>query len=141
MALTLGVLIMICVVIAILDWELSTLGDGLADLSYWCQEYHGDSGDPHTVAGADLQALGIPTEQEIIAAYCEACGIGIIDNWMFYIAYNMFRSAAIVQGVYKRGLDGNASSEAALLQAPIPRQRAERGWALVEALQAERRSR
>lgn len=119
---------------AVLDWELSTLGDGLADLGYLCQDYHGEAYNDVGLAGADLDALGIPTEQEMVAEYCRHAGIGKIDNWPFYLIYNMFRSAAIIQGVYKRGLDGNASSEKALEYKDAARLRAERGWKLVEEL-------
>ena len=121
-------------VVAVLDWELSTLGDGLADLGYWMQEYHGDPAEDAGLSGADLKALGVPTEAELLAAYCEEAGLPGIDNWPFYIAYNMFRSAGIVQGVYKRGLDGNASSEKALEHAGAARRRSERGWAIVQEM-------
>ncbi len=120
---------------AVLDWELSTLGDGLADLGYICQDYHGEAYDDIGLAGADLEALGIPTEAEMVAEYCRHAGIGEIENWPFYLIYNMFRSAAIIQGVYKRGLDGNASSEKALEYKDAARMRAERAWALVEELE------
>jgi aminoglycoside phosphotransferase (APT) family kinase protein len=119
---------------AVLDWELSTLGDGLADLGYLCQDYHGEAYNDAGLAGADLDALGIPTEQEMVDEYCRHACIGRIDNWPFYLIYNMFRSAAIIQGVYKRGLDGNASSEKALEYKDAARLRAERGWKLVEEL-------
>ena len=121
-------------VVATLDWELSTLGDGLADLGYWMQEYHGDVDPNLGLAGADLAALGIPTEEELVEAYCREASRPPIENWQFYIAYNMFRSAGIIQGVYKRGLDGNASSEHALEQGGIARRRAERGWELVQEM-------
>jgi len=93
--------------VAVLDWELSTLGDGLADLGYLCQDYHGDGYNDEGLAGADFAALGIPTEQEFVDAYVQHAGRDSIKNWTFYIVYNMFRSAGIIQGVYKRGLDGN----------------------------------
>ena len=119
---------------AVLDWELSTLGDGLADLGYLCQDYHGEAYNDEGLAGADLEALGIPTEREMVAEYCKHADIDQIDNWPFYLIYNMFRSAAIIQGVYKRGLDGNASSEKALEYKEAARLRSERGWKLVEEL-------
>ncbi len=121
-------------IVAVLDWELSTLGDGLADLGYLCQDYHGESYNDVGLAGADLGALGIPSESELVAAYCTEAGIGPIDNWPFYLIYNMFRSAAIIQGVYKRGLDGNASSASALEFKDAARIRSERAWAMVQAL-------
>jgi aminoglycoside phosphotransferase (APT) family kinase protein len=120
-------------IVAVLDWELSTLGDGLADLGYLCQDYHGESYEDAGLVGADLEALGIPTEQEMVAEYCRHAGIERIDNWPFYLIYNMFRSAAIIQGVYKRGLDGNASSSKALEFKAAARLRSERAWAMVES--------
>ncbi|MBK88522.1 MAG: phosphotransferase family protein [Gammaproteobacteria bacterium] len=119
-------------IVAVLDWELSTLGDGLADLGYICQDYHGDAYDDEGLAGADHAALGIPTEAEFVAEYCKHASREGIDNWPFYLIYNMFRSAGIIQGVYKRGLDGNASSEKALEYADAARLRSERGWAMVK---------
>lgn len=120
-------------IVAVLDWELSTLGDGLADLGYLCQDYHGYSYEDEGLVGADLEALGIPTEQELVAEYCKHAGRPAIDNWTFYIVYNMFRSAAIIQGVYKRGLDGNASSAKALEYADAARTRSEQALVVLEA--------
>lgn len=120
-------------VAAVLDWELSTLGDGLSDLGYWCQEFYGEPDSPG-LPGADLDALNIPNEQALVEAYCREARRPPIDNWPFYIAFNMFRSAGIVQGVYKRGLDGNASSEHALEYAKAARERAERGWGIVREM-------
>lgn len=122
-------------VVAVLDWELSTLGDGLADLGYICQEYHGDSESPDGLAGADLELLGIMTESDMVNSYCSHLGLDGIDNWEFYLIYNMFRSAGIIQGVYKRGLDGNASSDKALEYKESARLRSEQAWSLVEASQ------
>lgn len=119
-------------IVAVLDWELSTLGHGLADLGYICQDYHGESYEDEGLAGADLAALNIPTEDELVAAYCKHAGLEAIDNWTFYLVYNMFRSAGIIQGVYKRGLDGNASSEKALEYKEAARLRSERAWALLQ---------
>ena len=119
-------------IIAILDWELSTLGDGLADLSYWCQEYYLDALVEEGLSNANLHSLGIPTEKEVINSYCEVAGRETIENWDFYIIYNMFRMAGIAQGVYKRGLDGNASSGNALEYAEVARKCAECGWKLLQ---------
>ena len=119
-------------IVAVLDWELSTRGDGLADLGYLCQDYHGESYEDPGLVGADLEGLNIPTEDEFVAHYCEHAGLDGIDNWTFYLVYNMFRSAGIAQGVYKRGLDGNASSEKALQYGHMARQRSERAWLLLQ---------
>ena len=119
-------------IVAVLDWELSTLGHGLADLGYICQSYHTRANDAMGLNRRDLEALGIPTEESFVARYCELAQCPPIENWHFYLVYNLFRSAAIVQGVYKRGLDGNASSEKALTFKEHCRIRADKAWALVE---------
>ena len=122
-------------IVAVLDWELCTLGDGMADLGYWCQEYHSpQSKKPGMIAGADLEELGIPSESELIEAYCSFAGRDGIENWLFYVAFNLFRSAGIIQGVYKRGLDGNASSESALEYAGAARERSELAWSIVQRM-------
>lgn len=99
-------------VLAVLDWELSTLGHPLADLAYNCMGYHipDIGGRSSGYKGLDLEALGIPAETDYIAAYCRRTGRDNIPDWQFFTAFSMFRLAAIVQGVYKRGLDGIASS-------------------------------
>ena len=120
-------------IVAVLDWELCTLGDGMADLGYWCQEYHSPaSKKPGMIAGADLDSLGIPNESQLIQTYCNHAEIGGIENWLFYVVFNLFRSAGIIQGVYKRGLDGNASSSTALEYAGVARERSELAWSIVQ---------
>jgi aminoglycoside phosphotransferase (APT) family kinase protein len=104
-------------VIAVLDWELSTLGHPYADLAYQCMGMRLPSGNgpgaSSGLLGVDTQALGIPSEQEYIDSYCQRMGIDKLDNWNFYLAFSFFRLAAIAQGVAKRAADGNASSKAA----------------------------
>lgn len=98
-------------VLAVLDWELSTLGHPLADLAYQCMQWRlPHDGGMKGLGGIDRASLGIPTEQEYIAAYCTRRGIGQIENWSFYLVFSFFRLTAILQGVYKRALDGNASN-------------------------------
>ena len=98
-------------VVAVLDWELSTLGHPLADLSYQCMQWYLPHGSGFRgLGGVDRKSLGIPTEAEYVDAYCRRRGIGPIDNWTFYLAFSFFRLAGICQGVYKRALDGNASN-------------------------------
>ncbi|WP_160154028.1 phosphotransferase [Microbulbifer sp. ALW1] len=99
--------------IAVLDWELSTLGHPFADLAYQCMQLRmpADSGNISGLMGVDRRSLGIPSEQEYVARYCERMGIDRIDNWAFYLAFSFFRLAAIIQGVAKRAHDGNASSK------------------------------
>ena len=102
-------------IIAVFDWELSTLGHPLADLAYNCMPYHlPDLGDKRmSLSNVNYEEMGIPTEKQYIAAYCHRTGRKDIPNWEFFIAFSIFRLAAIVQGVYKRGLDGIASSDSA----------------------------
>ena len=103
-------------VVAVLDWELSTLGHPLTDLANHCmQQRLPESNDNLAgLAGKDLKALGIPTEQEFIARYCERRNLERIEHWSFYLTFSFFRLASILQGVAKRGREGNASNENAL---------------------------
>jgi aminoglycoside phosphotransferase (APT) family kinase protein len=101
--------------LALLDWELSTIGHPLADLAYQCMQLRMDPGKHLSgLNGIDRVALGIPSEQEYVAQYCKHCGLESIDHWPFYLVFGFFRMAAILQGVKKRALDGNASSAVAL---------------------------
>ena len=102
-------------IIAVLDWELSTLGHPLADLAYHCMQLRMPSQGlaMKGLAGIDAAALGIPSEKELVARYCEIRGIDPIVNWEFYLAFSFFRLAAIAQGVAKRASQGNASSKQA----------------------------
>lgn len=98
-------------VIALLDWELSTLGNPLADLANQCMAWMLPGGGGIAgMAGVDRKSLGIPSDEEYIAKYCERTGRKSIENWNFYIVFSMFRLAAILQGVAKRAEMGNASS-------------------------------
>jgi aminoglycoside phosphotransferase (APT) family kinase protein len=102
-------------IIAVVDWELSTLGHPLADLAYQCMQWHfPNTGKLRGLADVDIGKLGIPAEKDYVAAYLERAGLPAVGNWPFYLAFCFFRLAAIVQGVKKRALDGNASSQAAL---------------------------
>ena len=102
-------------VVALLDWELSTLGHPFADVAYQCMQLRMPAGvgSISGLRGKDLGELGIPTEEEYVASYCERTGIDGIDNFSFYVAFSFFRLAAIVQGVAKRAADGNASNRKA----------------------------
>ncbi|MDK2755523.1 MAG: phosphotransferase family protein [Blastomonas fulva] len=109
-------------VLALLDWELSTLGDPIADLSYflmsWVQPAEGRNG----LLGVDVKALGIPTIEEATARYVEKAGLDHVPDMDWYLAYNQFRIAAILQGIKKRVIDGTASSAQAeqMAQRVIP---------------------
>jgi aminoglycoside phosphotransferase (APT) family kinase protein len=116
-------------ILAVLDWELSTLGHPLADFSYHCMSWHIAPGQFRGIAGLDLEALGIPSQEQYIATYCARTGATIRpEDFNFYLAYNMFRLAGIMQGIMKRYVDGTASSAQALQNGKAARPMAELGW-------------
>jgi len=108
-------------VLAVLDWELSTLGHPLADFSYHCMAWHIPPGAFRGIGGLDVASLGIPSEAEYIRRYCERTGLATPEalkaDWNFYLAYNLFRLAAILQGIAKRVEAGTASSAQAVSSA------------------------
>ncbi len=126
---------------AVLDWELSTLGHPLADLAHGCAQYYisianqssltdlaGESrGDDD--AGA---ASGIPTEREYVETYCRYTGRSSVPHWNFYLAFVIFRYAGIAQGVYKRGLQGNASSQQAMSLGDIVAIASDKAWEIAQ---------
>jgi aminoglycoside phosphotransferase (APT) family kinase protein len=124
-------------VLAVLDWELSTLGHPLADFSYHCMAWHIPPGAFRGIGGLDVAALGIPTEAEYIARYCERTGFAtplqLQADWNFYLAYNLFRLAAILQGIAKRVEMGTASSAQAVSSAAGARPLAEMAWRFASA--------
>jgi aminoglycoside phosphotransferase (APT) family kinase protein len=119
-------------VLAVLDWELSTLGHPLADFSYHCMAWHIPPGAFRGIGGLDHAALGIPTEADYVRRWCERTRLAEPDalaaDWNFYLAYNLFRMAAILQGIAKRVEDGTASSAQARQAAAGARPLAELGW-------------
>jgi aminoglycoside phosphotransferase (APT) family kinase protein len=117
-------------VVAVLDWELSTIGHPMGDLMYHAMEWYRPPGvDARgTLNGADLAALGIPTLEQTIARYCERTGFSFNGSLAFYRAYNLFRVAAILQGVAQRALNGNAASAHAGEMAALIRPLAQAGW-------------
>ena len=123
-------------VVAVLDWELSTLGHPLADFSYHCMSWHIPPGGFRGIGGLDLAALGIPNERAYVQRYCERTGRGDADavmaDWNFYLAYNLFRMAGILQGIAKRVVDGTASSAQARQAAAGARPLAEMGWRIAQ---------
>ena len=123
-------------ILAVLDWELSTLGDPLADFAYHCMSWHIPPGQFRGVAGLNLEELGIPGEAAYVAKYCERTGRPGIEqsHWDFYIAYNLFRMAAILQGILKRVVDGTAASAHARDAGMRARPMAELGWRQVEKI-------
>ncbi|MCU0955977.1 MAG: phosphotransferase family protein [Hydrogenophaga sp.] len=119
-------------VLAILDWELSTLGHPLADFSYHCMAWHIPPGAFRGIGGLDVKSLGIPEEDDYIARYCERTGFAtpqqLKADWNFYLAYNLFRLAAILQGIAKRVEMGTASSAQAVSSAAGARPLADLAW-------------
>ncbi|AZO45177.1 phosphotransferase family protein [Mesorhizobium sp. M7D.F.Ca.US.005.01.1.1] len=98
-------------VLAVLDWELSTLGHPFADIAYQCMQWRlPHASDFRGLGGVDRSALGLPSEEDYVASYCRRRGLTGIGNWTFFLAFSFFRLAAICQGVFKRALDGNASN-------------------------------
>ncbi len=123
-------------VLAVLDWELSTLGHPLADFSYHCMAWHIPPGAFRGIGGLDVEQLGIPTEQAYIRRYCERTGLATPDalavDWSFYLAYNLFRLAAILQGIAKRAVIGTASSPEAASAGARARGLAELAWKMAQ---------
>ncbi len=123
-------------ILAVLDWELSTLGHPLADFSYHCMTWHISPGAFRGIGGLDVQALGIPTEAEYIRRYCERTGLttpeALAPEWNFYMAYNAFRLSAILQGIAKRVEMGTAASAQAANSAKGVRPLAQLAWSFAQ---------
>ncbi len=115
-------------VVAVLDWELSTIGHPLSDLAYCCSAYHlsGTRG----FVGQDLPALGIPSEARFLDDYRRRTGRTEIPNWTFFIVFSLFRSAAIIAGVYKRAIDGQGVDARMAETKEIYQDIAARAWAI-----------
>jgi aminoglycoside phosphotransferase (APT) family kinase protein len=123
-------------ILAVLDWELSTLGDPLADFAYHCMSWHIPPDKFRGMGGLNLKELGIPGEAEYVAMYCKRTSRKAIDpsHWDFYLAYNLFRIAAICQGIAKRVLEGTAASQHAQEAASKTVPLAQLGWQQVEKI-------
>jgi aminoglycoside phosphotransferase (APT) family kinase protein len=118
-------------ILAVLDWELATLGHPLGDLAYQCMYWRLPREQFYAgLAGLDRDAIGIPDEAAYVARYCERTGRPPIERWEFYLAYSMFRLAAILQGVHARALQGNASNQRALEMGRYRQPIADEGWRL-----------
>ncbi|HEY3917669.1 MAG TPA: phosphotransferase [Stellaceae bacterium] len=122
-------------VVAVLDWELSTLGNPLSDFAYHMMPWRLGADTYRGLFGCDLASLGIPSEAEGRALYCRRTGRNALPDWDFYIAFNMFRLAAILQGIMGRVREGTAASARALESGARAKRLAEAGWAQVEALE------
>jgi aminoglycoside phosphotransferase (APT) family kinase protein len=121
-------------IVAVVDWELSTLGHPLADFSYHVMLWRVPAGENRGLAGIDCAALGIPTEEQYLATYCERTGrAGVAPAvWDFCMAYNLFRIACIRQGILRRVVDGTAASRHAREAGAKARETAELAWRQVE---------
>ena len=119
-------------VVAVLDWELSTIGHPLSDLAYCCSAYHLPDAGGRGFGGVDLDALGIPGEREFVANYRRRVGRADVPHWTFFIVFSLFRSAAILAGVYKRSLDGQGVDARMATAKAAYQDIAARAWAIAE---------
>ena len=122
--------------LAVLDWELSTLGHPLADLAYSCLPYRFAPQSFSGLLGLNLEDLGIPDETEFIRQYCRRTGRGGLADLDFYMAFNMFRLAAILHGILGRVKRGTASSVHAANQGAFAETLAELAWKEVDKMEA-----
>ena len=124
-------------ILAVLDWELSTLGDPLADFAYHCMTWHMEAAEgSRGLRGLDLAALGIPDESAYLQRYLARTGAGAVapEVWSYYLVFNLFRLVGILQGVTARALQGNASSDQALKAGSRTRPLAEMAWDMARRL-------
>jgi aminoglycoside phosphotransferase (APT) family kinase protein len=123
-------------ILAVIDWELSTLGDPLVDFAYHCMRWRVPAEGLRGLLDRDLRALALPLESDYVAAYCQRVGRTPLPakEWDYYIVFNMFRLAAILHGVLTRALQGNASNEHALTAGLRARPLAEAAWELARGL-------
>ena len=119
-------------IIGVLDWELSTLGNPLADFAYQCMAWRIPPSLWRGIQGLDLRALGIPSESEYIAMYEKQIGRPIVEHWPFLMAYNLFRISAILHGITKRAMDGNANASDAIENGEKAGALADLGWACAQ---------
>jgi aminoglycoside phosphotransferase (APT) family kinase protein len=120
-------------IVAVIDWELSTIGDPVCDFAFHAMMYRMPSHIVAGLAGVDLKRRNIVSEQEYVAAYCRRTGRAGIDNWEFYLAFNFFRLAAIFHGIKGRAIRGSASSESAHKKGALYPELAAIGWQLAAA--------
>jgi acyl-CoA dehydrogenase len=125
--------------IGLLDWELATLGHPLADFAYHCMSWHIPASLWRGIGGLDLAELGIPSEEKYVKQYSTITGFSGIEHWDFYIAYNLFRMAAILQGIARRAVDGTAASADAIETGNKARPLAEIGWKYAQRYEASKR--
>jgi aminoglycoside phosphotransferase (APT) family kinase protein len=123
-------------ILAVLDWELSTLGHPLADFAYHCLVWYREPANNQGLLGLDLDTLALPAVRTYLAEYCQRLGRDVVapHEWEYYIVFNMFRLVGILQGVAARAIQGNASSGRAAVLGSGARPLAEEAWRRVEAL-------
>ena len=123
-------------ILAVLDWELSTLGHPLADFAYHCLVWYRNPDTQQGLLGLDLEALALPSVTDYLAAYCRRLGREVLPRheWEYYLVFNMFRLVGILQGIAARAIQGNASSSQAAVQGSGARSLAEEAWRRVERL-------
>jgi aminoglycoside phosphotransferase (APT) family kinase protein len=121
-------------IVAVLDWELSTIGDPVADFAYHAMSWRIPPKRFRGLAGVDFVALGIPPEAEYVATYFRRTGQPSVANWDYYIVFSLFRIAAILQGIAKRALDGTAASAHAIEVGGRAAGLAEQAWELARSL-------
>tara|TARA_A100001037_G_scaffold192417_1_gene172142 strand:- start:372 stop:1451 length:1080 start_codon:yes stop_codon:yes gene_type:complete len=122
-------------VVAVLDWELSTLGDPVGDFAYHVMQWRLPPHIFHGLRGVDLESLGIPSEEDYVSAYCERTGRDEIPHWDFYMAYCMFRLSAILHGILVRVRQGTAASAHGTEMGELARPIAELAWQQVEMIE------
>jgi aminoglycoside phosphotransferase (APT) family kinase protein len=120
-------------ILAVLDWELATIGHPLADLAYCCLPYYLPAEDIRGFQGQTLEELGIPQEAEMIEAYCKEAGRSELPDWRYFVVFALFRNASILAGVYKRSFDGTASNPTAHTAGPRYRAVAATAWRLAQS--------
>ena len=125
--------------LGLLDWELATLGHPMADFAYHCMSWHIPATLWRGIAGLDLAALGIPDERAYVKRYTDATSFAGEEHWDFYIAYNLFRMAAILQGIARRAADGTASAPDAKETGNKARPLADIGWKYAQRYESARR--
>jgi aminoglycoside phosphotransferase (APT) family kinase protein len=118
-------------IIAVLDWELSTIGHPLADLAFNCILYHSHSESFGSLIGEDFAVSGIPSEADYVAAYCRRTGRDEIADWSFYLGFSLFRLASIGQGVFRRNLDGIGAADPSKTANQTTWQLAQTAWSVL----------
>lgn len=121
-------------IVAVLDWELATIGHPLSDLAYTCMAHNLPSITKRGFADLNFRDLGIPEQRELIERYAKARGLDDVPHWDYFVVLSIFRLASILAGVYRRALDGNAADTRAKEADTIFRMLAEEGQKIIQSL-------